>query len=223
MRGRWMPIVGAALLALSTEAARGQPRVEQVVVYRDGGWLACDVTAADLLDARVRSTVESGLPGSCVWRLAVTRDGDGDLARVLWETSLRLDLWTERFQLTDPRGARELTGWAAADSALAHPRGIRLLRLESVPSELRLRIVVDVIVEPLGPAERARLARYVSDSSQTGADEFALDVGGLLARFLGRKGAGTPGHATRGQSEAFVWPQLPERAAPQSIAPEQHR
>jgi hypothetical protein len=220
MRALGVGTTAAGILALWTTTALAEARVERVVVYRDGGWLACDVAATGLLDARVRSTVESGLPGSCVYRLVLSREGDGELARVLWATSLQLDLWSERFLLTDPREARQFDAWQSADSALAHPRGLRLVQLEGLPRDRALRVSVDVLVEPLGPAERARLARYVSESSAAGADEFAVDIGGLLGRFLGRKGGGAAAHAARGQSEAFVWTELPDIAAPGTPAPE---
>jgi hypothetical protein len=202
-----------ALLAAAFTVAAVVPvaraaRVERIEVFRGGGWLYCEVGASDLLDARTRSTVESGLPGFCSYRFDVREEGGGSVGTVMLTLRLRLDLWAGLYLLSGPQGELSLPTLAAADSACSHPARVRLLPLSRLQPARSYRLRVEITVEPLGGSDQARISRYVRQSSGEAGDEFALNVGGLLGRFLG--GAQRQPRGAPGESAPFRWSDLRE-------------
>jgi hypothetical protein len=186
-RRRRAPRTWAAvgLLGLwAAASARADPAVTEATPKRAQGWLEVEVLARDLLDARIASTVDSGLPGTCVYHIALREDDHEVVTERVLEMSLRFDLWDDRYVLEGPEGVRSFATLAAADSAWAHLDGVRLIPVSSLQSNLSYRLQVRVAVQPLAPEDQAWISRYVSQSSGAERQEFALDVGALLERFF---------------------------------------
>ncbi|MFQ5601167.1 MAG: DUF4390 domain-containing protein [Candidatus Krumholzibacteriia bacterium] len=174
------------LAAAVTVASAGS--VERLKAFRKQGWLQLDLEAKNLLDAKTASTVESGLPGTCVYRI-VLEDHDGDpIGQRSLKLSLRLDLWENHYVLQGPGGSTRFATLTAADSAWSDIRGVRLLPLDRLLPGEEYRLQVEVAVQPLAAEDRARISRYVRQNSGGDRKEFALDVGALFDRFLGDGG-----------------------------------
>ena len=198
LRIRSLWLVLATVLAISAQGhdqAHAQGRIAGVELDRDSdGWLRCNVSAAELLDAKTLSTIESGLPSACLYEFRLRVDGGKQLLRMPLELSLRLEIWEDRYVVEGPGGSRSFASIDAADSAWAHPTGVRLLPTAQLPPGLALRLDVAVRVSPLGAAEKAWITDYVSQASRGQRNEFSLDLGGLLGRiFKGEAGSAVVG------------------------------
>lgn len=204
---RFASCIPFALAALPL-GAHAAARVDSLAAYRASGWLHCDVVATGLLDARTASTVESGLPGSCVYRIEVQDERGTAIVRREVAMQLRLDLWSGSYLLDGFEGERAFSTRAAADSAWSHPTRVRLAPLEQLRRDRSYRLVARVVVSPLASRDRARLTRYVSQRSGEGSEEFSLDVGGLLDRFL--RGGRESEASAPAIGPPFLWPELRE-------------
>lgn len=166
-------------------AATFAASVVDAIPRRSGAWLVVDVITQDLLDERTRSTVESGLPGSCVLHVELQdRDGAISFARTV-ERSLVFDLWEDVARLTEGARERVFPLLAVADSAWARFDAIPLAPWTSLASQTTYRLRVHLSVQPLGQEERERVSRWVTRSEQDERRAFAVDLGGLVRRFVG--------------------------------------
>lgn len=178
----------AALLVLAAPVHAG--RVADVHPHRHDGWIAVTVRTADLLDARTRSTVESGLPGSARLLLELRDASDDVVARRAVERVLEFDLWEGVARVREATRERTFRSIDAADSAWALFRSVPLVRLDRVDPGRELRVMVRVEVESFGAEERARVSRYVSESARGEERELTFDLGGLVGRLVGAGRAG---------------------------------
>jgi hypothetical protein len=165
--------------------------VERLEAFRARRWLHLDLDARDLLDERTASTVESGLPGTCLYDVILVDDQGKRLAQRLLQRTLQFDLWENRYRMQTPDAAVSFATLAQADSAWSHVRAARIFPIAQMPVERRYRLRVQVTVQPLGAEEQARISRYVSQNSRGDRQEFSLDVGGLFRRLVGKTEEGT--------------------------------
>jgi hypothetical protein len=177
-------LVFSALLASD---ASGDSRIVSMQVYRSEDWLECRLRAADLLDARVTSTVESGLPGALLYRIDLLDEHARTVARRIVELRLHLDVWNEIYWLESRSKRQAFHSISQADSAWSQPPPIRLAPLRQLLPQLGYRLQVELAISPLGHDEKAWISGYVSQASGSGTEEFSIDVGGLLGRFFRRK------------------------------------
>jgi hypothetical protein len=190
---RWRAAKGGVFLlllsllpVLPVHAAGSRPagRIVELRLFRSRGSLCALVRARDLLDERTRSTVESGLPGTCIYHLLLEeRDGRKTAERVVKRT-LRFDLWNNRYLLEEEENVRTCATQAEADSALERLDRCDLGPLSRLQAGAEYRVVVRVAVRPLAPEDRERLSRYVSRTSG-GGEEVAFDVGAVFDHLLG--------------------------------------
>lgn len=159
-------------------------KVVSAIPRREDGWLVVDVRAAELLDERTRSTVESGLPGSCVLLVELLDSADVVAASRAIERSLAFDLWEDVVRLSEGTQERVFHAMAAADSAWARFDAVRMKPWSALNSGATYRLHVRVHVQPLGSEERERVSRWVSQTEAGERREFAIDVGGLVRRFM---------------------------------------
>ena len=119
------------LLALPVGAAE----IRSLLPGATDGWLSFSLSARDLLDPRTTSTIESGLPGNCIYQVSLV-DAEGDvLEHRFYNFTLRFDVWEELYRLDGPGGERVFASLAAADSAWAHPVGLKLVPLSSLKAQ----------------------------------------------------------------------------------------
>lgn len=183
-------------------------RIASARVYVESGTVRTDVRAIELLDARTESTIDSGLPGTCVYSLRLeSREGGTVVDRYL-ESSLRLDLWENVYLLTDADGTRRFSSLDAADSAWSNLERIELIGRAALAAQGEYRLVVRVAVRPLAAEDRERMSRYVQKHSGSGAEELSLDLGALLSGMFGQ---GDGEQITRFEGEWFVPAQLEAR------------
>jgi len=192
-------IVALALLLIAgagTHVVAGS--IERVQLFRKQGWLLVNLQARDLLDDRTVSTVESGLPGSCVYQIDLEDpDGNRIIGRRV-ELSIRLDLWEDHYVLGSAQDPIVLPTLASADSALSHVGAVRLLPLEGLIETHEYRLHVSVSVQPLAASDQARISRYVSQNTGGARQEFALNLSALFNRMFGQRGdaEGSPFRST---------------------------
>ena len=197
---RTPPRVAALVLAavfvatLPVDAAE----VADAIPRRESDWLVVDLRLHDLLDERTRSTVESGLPGSCLVEIEL-RDATGAArARRTLERSLEVDLWEDVVRLLEGENWRRFDSLAAADSAWSRWEGVRLARWHTLDPRRRYRLRVRILVEPLGAEERERVSRWVSRVERDDRRELSVDLGGLVQRFFGSADAASDAHLWSG-------------------------
>lgn len=196
MRRSWRILPGLALLlpgmfspsGAFAEAATG--RIVETRVYLDDGWVRLDLLAEDLLDERTALTIDSGLPGTCVYRLRLENRQRETVIEHYLEQTLRLDLWENIYFLEFRGQEQQFAALAAADSTWSRLEGFPLIRLSGLRPQQDYRLVVQVAVRPLAAEDRERMSRYVQRHSGTGSEELSLDVGALFAGLFGRKGGG---------------------------------
>lgn len=188
-----------ALLMLLVAHARAT-EITSVTPERQGAWLTLSIQARDLLDARTRSTVESGLPGTCVYRVDLIDEDEIIAGQRLLSYALRFDVWEELYRLEGPDGERAYSSLAEADSSWAHLNGVRVARLADLQANMRYRIRVHVAVRPIAPEDRLRVAEFVNQSSAGKNEEMHIDIGALFARLVG--------DAPQRAEESFQTPQF---------------
>jgi hypothetical protein len=179
--------------ALPGQAADARPagRIVELRLFRSGGSLCALVRARDLLDERTRSTVESGLPGTCIYHILLQEQNGRKTAERVVERTLRFDLWNNRYLLEEEADVRTYAMQAEADSALERLSRCDLCPLSRLRGEVEYRVVVRVAVRPLAPEDRERLSRYVSRTSG-GGEEVAFDVGAVFDHLLGGSARALP-------------------------------
>ena len=183
---RWLLPLGLALLAAP---ASGQGSVTELLLFRSGESLRAEVHARDLLDERTTATIESGLPGTCVYMLRLEDRSGRLVAERYVERSLRFDLWENRYLLESAEGTLALPTLAAADSAISCLANYDLCPVSRLRSTEEYQLILQIAVHPLAPDDRERLSRYVSRSSGGDGEEVALDLSGLFGREMEDQGS----------------------------------
>ena len=178
------PLLALVLALISGNAARAG-HVVDAQVRHEGDWLVVDLRLADLLDPRTRSTVESGLPGSCLLEIEL-RDEDAEFAMTRrLERSLEVDLWEDVVRLIEDGRELVFRSLAEADSAWSTWSSLRMARWSTLPQDRHYHLQISVHVEPLGAEERERVSRWVSRSEHNDRRDYSIDMGGLVRRFFG--------------------------------------
>ena len=196
LRDRWILLSALVLLALPANAGR----IAEARLYVTAGSVRVDLTATDLLDQRTESTIDSGLPGTCVFGLHL-ESRRSTLGETFVEQSLRLDLWENIYLLRRGIVEERFGSLAEADSAWSNLENIELVRQSVLVAERQYRLVVQVAVRPLAPEDRERMSRYVQKHSGSGSEELSLDLGALFAGMFGR---GDKDQVARFESEWFL-------------------
>ncbi len=179
------PIVAAiSTVTFTWVAVAPAGEVTGADVYRQGDRLLVDVMAADLLDERTTMTVDSGLPGTCVYHLRIEDRQHRAVVDQWVEMSLRLDLWEGVYLLEGTGAPRSFPTLAAADSAWSRIRGHGLVAIDRLQAGAEYRLKIGLAVQPLAPEDRERLSRYVSRNSGGAGEEVALDVGKVFSRLF---------------------------------------
>ncbi|MCP4545177.1 MAG: hypothetical protein GY835_01775 [bacterium] len=177
--------VRALLLTAILAASQASANVDVLYPYNHGGRLCLNLWASNLLDDRTASTIESGLPGTCVYHIRLLDSDGATVTEHLIELSLRLDLW-ENLYLLQEEEQISFNTLAAADSAWSHREGIVLCALGELAGDAEYRVEAQVVVTPLAAEDRARLSRYVTSNSSRKREELSLDLGGLFGQLLRR-------------------------------------
>jgi len=181
----WLAVIWL-LVAWSAQAGG---IVEVIHLYRQAGQVRLELRAREILDQRTASTVDSGLPGTCVYHLQLLNEAEQVIEEFVLELTLQLDLWENRYLLDSPSGRHVFPSLAAADSAWSHLVGIDICPTPRLTPGLGYRLQVQIAVQPLAPEVRARLSRYVSSNSSRNREELALDLGAVFGRILGDDGS----------------------------------
>jgi Domain of unknown function (DUF4390) len=185
---RILPGLVLVLLALAPGTRTLAGQVAEARIYLDDGWVRLDLSARDLLDERTTLTIDSGLPGTCVYRLRIENRQHETVVEHYLEQTLRLDLW-ENIYFLQYRGAeRSFESLADADDAWSHLQRYPLIRESGLRPEQSYRLIIQVAVRPLAAEDRERMSRYVQRHSGSGSEELSLDLGALLAGMFGHKG-----------------------------------
>jgi hypothetical protein len=182
---RWLLPLGLAFLAAR---AFGQGSVTELLLFRTSESLRAEVRAHGLLDERTTLTIESGLPGTCLYRLRLEDRSGRLVAERYVQRSLRFDLWENRYLLESAEETLALPTLAAADSAISRLADCDLCPLSRLRSTEEYQLILQIAVCPLAPADRDRLSRYVSRNSAGDGEEVALDLSGLFGRAMEEKG-----------------------------------
>ena len=149
------------------------------------GWLVVDLQLGDLLDDRTRSTVESGLPGSCLIEVELRDAGaDYSVTRRL-ERSLEVDLWEDVVRMIENGRELVFASIAEADSAWSRWSSLRVAQWATLSADREYHLRVAVHVQPLGAEERERVSRWVSAGDRGDRRDVSIDMGGLVRRFFG--------------------------------------
>jgi hypothetical protein len=178
-------LLGLLLLGCLPGFVHAQTRIDGLEVYRRDGWLSCEIRSSDMMDPRIESTVESGLPGACLYELRLKWSDDGEIVRLPLQLSLRLDLWEEVYYVEGAGREERFSSLARADSAWAHLENVRLLPLDQLDANRPLELEVMLIVSPLGAEQRAWIDDYVSQASRNQRSELTLNLGGFLKKVFG--------------------------------------
>jgi hypothetical protein len=172
-------------VALSSVTVSRAGEVVDAQVRHEDDWLVVDLQLADLLDDRTRSTVESGLPGSCLLEIELRDDRSDFRASRRLERSLEVDLWEDVVRVVEAGRALAYGSIAEADSAWSDWRSLRIARWSTLPGGRAWQLRIAVHVQPLGAEERERVSRWVSAGDRGDRRDVSIDVGGLMRRFFG--------------------------------------
>ncbi len=180
----WVFVVGLILIGREAFAAGA---ITDLRLFRRQDLVRAEVRATGLLDERTTLTVESGLPGTCLYLFRLEDRAGRAVAERYLELSLRFDLWENRYLLQSGDGTIALPTLAAADSALSYLPGAEICPLSRLRSGDEYRLVLQIAVRPLAPEDRERLSTYVNRNSAGGREEVAVDLGALFGRVMEEK------------------------------------
>lgn len=183
-------LLAFSFLMMLPGGARSQTVIERLEVFRSDGWLACEIRSGQMMDERIRSTVESGLPGACLYDLRLKWSDNGEVLHLPVRLSLRLDLWEESYYVEGAGLSEQFATIDMADSAWAHLDEVRLLRLDQLDANRPLELEVVLLVSPLGAEQRAWIDDYVSQANRNQRNELSLNLGGLLKKVFGNQEGG---------------------------------
>jgi hypothetical protein len=172
-----------AIGLLAAPASAG--RIAEARLHVTGGTVRVDLRALELLDPRTASTIDSGLPGTCVFGLQIESRREIVVEQFI-EQHLRLDLWENIYLLRRGIAEQRFSSLASADSAWSHLKDVELVRRSVLLPERQYRLVVQVAVRPLAAEDRERMSRYVKKHSGSGSEELSLDLGALFSGMFGR-------------------------------------
>ncbi len=204
----WLCLLVAGLL-LAASGAFGSAAVTDLRAHRRNGQLRLELHAVELMDERTASTIDSGLPGTCVYYISLLDSEDKIQSERLAEFHLRLDLWENSYQLNCPNGLHSFVSLAAADSAWSHLPDLDICETAALDPLADYHFQVRISVQPLAPKDQDRLSRYVTESGSGKREELALDLGALFGRLL--KGSRGGRDETRFTSGSFRIGDLEER------------
>ena len=187
---RWFFPLGLAFLGTPAQA---QGSVTELLVFRTGESLCVEVRAHDLLDERTTWTIDSGLPGTCVYLLRLEDRSGRLVAQRYVERSLRYDLFKNLYLLESGGDSLALPTLAAADSlalptlAAADSAISRLVSCDLCPvSRLgfteEYTLTLQIAVQSFAPDDRVDLSRYVGSNSAGDTEDDAVDLATLLGR-----------------------------------------
>ena len=201
----WAFLLGLILLGSEAFAAG---TVTDLRLFRDQDAVRAEVRATGLLDQRTALTIESGLPGTCLYLFRLEDRAGRTVAERYLEFSLRFDLWESRYLLRNGEETLALPTLAAADSAISHLPGAEVCPLSRLRPGDEYRLVLQIAVRPLAPEDRERLSRYVSRNSAGGREEVAVDLSALFGRVMEEKESSR--QIVRQMSPFFHTADLPE-------------
>jgi hypothetical protein len=181
------------LLAGHASAAFGQGHVSELLLFRSSESLLAEVRAQDLLDEPTTLTIESGLPGTCIFRLRLEDRSGGLVAERSVVRSLWFDLWENRYVLESEEGTLALPTLAAADSAISSLVNCDLCPLSKLSKSEEYRLTLQIAVCPLGTEGKRSLSRYVNQASAGGDGAIALDLNALFGHVMRETESSRPG------------------------------
>lgn len=181
----WRTLSLCALLSATLFGLAPGTEVVEANARRESGWLVVDLRLAELLDARTLSTIESGLPGSCLLEVELRDARDGVVALRRFERSLEVDLWEDVVRMIEAGEETVFASIAEADSAWSRWSAMRIAPATLLSTEARYELRISVHVQPLGSEERERVSRWVSQSERDDRRDLSIDMGGLVRRFFG--------------------------------------
>lgn len=185
--------LAAWLLPASVQAERG---IDALHLFVQGEGVFLDLGTRELLDERTRRTVESGLPGTCIFWVRIA-DGAGRIVREqILQHSLRFDLWEGHYVVEGMDAVSTYATLAAADSAWASPRALPLGPVDRFVRGAEYVLEVAIDVQPLAAADRERLGRYVSGAGGGTSEEVVFDLGALVSRVFGQADASVDGRTS---------------------------
>lgn len=177
-----LAVLAVALMSVTVSRAG---EVVDAQVRQESGWLVADLQLADLLDERTLSTVESGLPGSCLLEVEL-RDDESDFRVVRrLERTLEVDLWEDVVRMIEAGRELAFASIAEADSAWSNWSSVRIAQWSTLPGDRTWHLRVAVHVQPLGAEERERVSKWVSAGDRGDRRDVSIDMGGLVRRFFG--------------------------------------
>lgn len=177
--------LAALAIAVAAGSADPEPRVDELAVTVRGDTLRVSIRASDLLDERTELTIDSGLPGTCVYAIRLEDAASEAVAESYVERTLQLDLWENEYLLTEAGRIARFVEKAAADSAWSRVDGHPLGTVTGLSGTEPYRVVVALAVEPLAAEARQRLTRYIRRNSGGATNEMVLDLGAVVSRVFG--------------------------------------
>ena len=127
-----LAVLAVALMSVTVSRAG---EVVDAQVRKEAGWLVADLQLAELLDERTLSTVESGLPGSCLLEVELRDDrSDVRIVRRL-ERTLEVDLWEDVVRMIESGRELAFASIAEADSAWSDWSSLRIAQWSTLPDD----------------------------------------------------------------------------------------
>lgn len=187
--------VTASAVFLAAEApvhSQADMRTRQIGVHFDGVSPGISFSVRDLLDARSREKLDSGLPQTLVLRVfAYSRRSSKPIAMVPLSCRVVHDLWDEvyRVQVTSPAGTRTIRVSSAAQ-VLEQCLVVHRLRVGSGTTFAALRgqsVYFAVLAEfnPVDPLVVERVRRWIARGGQ-GLEEDSF-YGSFVSLFVQRE------------------------------------
>ncbi len=132
-------------------------------------------------------TIESGLPGACVYELHLEGRSGELVAERLAERSLRFDVWERRYLLESKDGTIVLPTPDAAVSAFSHLAVRDLCPLSWLSPTEEYRLTLQIAVRSLGVKDEEFLFGFAEQVSSGGEGGIAINLSRLFKHVTAEK------------------------------------
>jgi hypothetical protein len=178
---RCLLALGLACLAVP---AFGQGTITDLLLFRTRDSLRAEVRAQNLLNKRTTTTIESGLPGSCVYLLRLQDRSGRPVAERYVEWNLRYDMWLGGYLLEGAEDTLALPTLAAADSAISRLANYDLCPVSRLQSGEEYQLVLQIAVRPLASGDRKHLFRFASHGGDADDAGITFDLNRIFGHAL---------------------------------------
>ncbi len=195
------------VLALFGEAIAGETKqpiqIRDLRVRANDGHLVLEFRADNLINEKIKGTIQSGLPAAVEFEIRLLR-GRGEILRKKFFRTLTYDIWSERYSIQFEDTTEVFTRFDAMLARISHCTDMLITTLNRLDRLARYTVKLRATVLPVSFRQNQKLSGWLEASekedditSEERASGFKFNISRLISFFMGNR----PG---RGRTSRWV-------------------